>query len=255
MMPPTYTEVILSSTLLTTNQYFDSDRKAGDSDRRVSYLFSTLQITHGISSSGRVNVGIDMNYRVGRSDIDRNSSPLDVLSSSGEGMIDYERAFTSIGIRARYVPLADHPNFVIQNTFTIPVSTSSYGSLFLGDNRSKLNTQLLYNHLVGRKMFIFGQADVLVLFKTSHYNAHYAVPLNIYASYLATRNIIPFALIGTSNSWDDSFSQQAQAFTYGLGLQIQFTTMFTANLFYNDTFAGKNVSQWQAFNVGVRGVF
>jgi outer membrane autotransporter protein len=69
------------------------------------------------------------------------------------------------------------------------------------------------------------------------------------------KNIIPFALLGTTNVWNDNIEQQSQSFSYGLGLQYQFTSMFTANFFYSDTFAGKNASQWQAFNLGVRGVF
>lgn len=255
MMPKGFTEILFSNTLLSSNKYFDIERRGRDFLNRTSYLFSTLQITRGISHNARINVGLDLNYRLGRADFDRNSSPLNVFSSSGDGLVQYERAFTSVGFRARYVPVAKHRNFVIQNTFTIPLRKLSHASAFLGDNRYKLNTQFLFNHLIGRKMFLFGQADALVLFSNGDSNTDYALPLNVYASYLLTRSIIPFALIGTSNIWNESFEQQSQAFSYGLGVQFQFTTMLSANLFYNDTFAGKNVSQWQAFNVGVRGVF
>jgi opacity protein-like surface antigen len=255
MMPRSFTEVILSNTLLSSNQYFDIERKGRDFLNRTSYLFSTLQITRGISRTGRVNVGVDVNYRLGRADFDRTSSPLDVFSSSGDGLIQYERAFTSIGVRVRYVPVSKHRNFVVQNTFTIPLSTSSDANVFLGDSRYKLNTQFLYNYLIGRKVFLFGQVDALVLFKNSEAKTSYAMPVNLYVSYILNKNIIPFALLGTTNVWNDNIEQQSQSFSYGLGLQYQFTSMFTANFFYSDTFAGKNASQWQAFNLGVRGVF
>src|SRR5690349_12875018 len=61
MMPKGYTEVILYNTLLTANQFFGSN---GDifsfpgTGKRDTYFFNTLQVTRGISSSGRFNVGI-----------------------------------------------------------------------------------------------------------------------------------------------------------------------------------------------------
>src|SRR5689334_13335706 len=104
MMPKSYTEVILYNSLLTANKFFSSN---GDlfsfpgSGRRDSYFFNTLQITHGISSSGRFNIGIDLSYRTGRRDADPNSSPAKVFGNSIDGLINYERAFTSVGLRAR----------------------------------------------------------------------------------------------------------------------------------------------------------
>jgi opacity protein-like surface antigen len=254
MMPKSYTEVILSNTLLTTNSYFTVDRVLLDINQRYSYLFNTLQVTHGISSSGRFNVGMDLSYRTGRQDIDPESSPLKVIGNSGEGLVQYERALTSIGIRARYIPFGGNANFVIQNTFTIPFSTSSADNIFLGDNRYAFNTQLLYNHLLGRKVFLFGQLDVLVRFKNDYANTDITSPINVYASYLLNKHLFPFALIGMSNNWSRDFDHMSQSFTYGVGLQYQFTSMLTINAFYNDIFAGENSNRWKGFNLGIRAV-
>lgn len=122
MMPKSYTEVILSNSLLTTNAYYNDDRNRIDADERYTYLINTLQVTHGISASGRLNLGLDLSYRTGRADADPDSSPLAVFGNSSEGLIQYERAFTSVGIRARYVP-ARNRNFVIQHVFSIPVGS------------------------------------------------------------------------------------------------------------------------------------
>jgi hypothetical protein len=253
MMPKSYTEVILNNSLLTANTFFDSNGDEYSLGRRSSYFFNTLQITHGMSSSGRFNVGIDVSYRTGRSDSDPESSPMKVLGNSSEGLITYERAFTSVGLRARYIPFAKIPNLVVQHTFYIPISAGSQESTFLGDSRYALNTQLLYNQLLGRKMFLFGQLDLFVRLKEGSQETDYTVPLNIFASYLLTRHLFPFVQLGMSRSWFENVD--AASYTYGAGLQYQFTTMFNINFFYNDVFAGKNSSEWQTLNLTVRAVF
>ena len=92
-------------------------------------------------------------------DGDPESSPFKVFSSESDGLIDYQRAFTSVGIRARYVPTRNR-NFVIQQAFIVPIASSEEGA-FLGDNRYALNNQFLYTQLLGRKFFLFGQLDGL----------------------------------------------------------------------------------------------
>lgn len=256
MMPKSYTEVILYTSLLTANKYFDV---GGDisgfsgSGKRESFSFNTLQITRGLSASGRFNVGLDISYRVGRRDADPHSSPLKVFGNSSDKLIKYERAFTSIGFRARYVPFANVPNLVVQHTFYVPINAGSEKSIFLFDHRYALNSQILYNHMLGRKMFLFGQLDFFVRLKEGYQETDYTVPLNIFATYLLTKHLFPFIQIGMSNSWlPDTTST---SFSYGAGLQYQITTMFNLNFFYNDIFAGKNSYQWKSFNLGIRKVF
>jgi hypothetical protein len=256
MMPKGYTEVILNNSLFTANKFFASN---GDlysfpgSGKRDSYFFNTLQITHGLSSSGRINAGIDISYRTGRADSDPKSSPMKVFGSSSEGLINYERAFTSIGLRTRYVPFAKIPSFVVQHTFYIPISAGGQESTFLGDSRYALNSQLLFNQLLGRKMFLFGQLDLFVRLKEGHQKTDYTVLLNVFAAYLVSSHFFPFVQLGASRSWFEGFT--TSSYTYGAGLQYQFTTMFNINFFYNDVFAGKNYSEWQSFNLSIRCVF
>lgn len=251
MMPKTYTEVILSSSLLTTNTFYKADHQTLSLNQRYSYLINTLQVTHGVSTSGRFNVGLDLAYRTGRADIDPESSPLAVLGNDSEGLVQYERAFTSIGLRTRYVPTKNR-NFVIQHIFYVPISSSSTESIFLGDNRYAFNTQFLYTKLLGRKMFLFGQADVLVRFKNAGVNADVTNPINLFATYLIDRHIFPFVQLGMTNAWSNDFDFLGQSFSYGAGLQYQLTTMFNVNAFYNNVFAGKSSNEWKSFNLGVR---
>lgn len=256
MMPKGYLEVILNNSLLTANQFFASD---GDQysfpggGKRDSYFFNTLQLTRGLSSSGRFNAGIDISYRTGRTDSDPESSPTKVLGNSSDGLIRYERAFTSIGVRTRYIPFANIRNLVVQHTFYIPISGGSQESTFLGDSRYALNSQLLFNQFIGRKTFLLSQLDFFVRLEEGMQKTDYTVPLNIFAAYLVTKSILPFVQLGASRSWFEGFT--TASYTYGAGLQYQFTTMFNINFFYNDVFAGKNYSDWKGFNLGVRGVF
>lgn len=251
MMPKTFTEVILSNSLITANSYFTSDRASLALSQRSSYVFNTLQVTYGISTNARFNVGLDLSYRTGRVDSDRNSSPLNVFGNSSERLIRYERGLTSLGLRARYVPTKNR-NFVIQQTFIIPFSTSSSENAFLGDNRYALNTQFLYTQLLGRKVFLFGQADVLVRFEHGEEAIDYTNPINVYATYLLSRHVFPFVQLGMTNAWDNNFKLLRQSYSYGVGLQYQFNTMFTINAFYNEVFAGKDTYRWSAYNLGVR---
>jgi len=254
MMPRTYTEVILNNSLLTTNAYFGSNRDQLDLDHRSTYLINTLQVTHGVSASGRFNVGLDLSYRTGREDADRDSSPLKVFGNDSEGLRYYARGLTSFGVRARYA-VTRNRNFVIQQAVYIPFDASSQDKQFLGDNRYASNTQFLYTQLLGRKVFLFGQADILVRFKSESYSSDYTVPLNLFTSYLLTSRIFPFVQLGMLNSWDHEFDHSIQSFTYGAGLQYQFTTMFTVNVFYNNVFAGQVANKWTGVNLGIRGVF
>src|SRR5215204_4910896 len=48
MMPKSYTEVILNSSMVSTNTYFDADRNKMDMTFRSTTSITTLQVTHGI---------------------------------------------------------------------------------------------------------------------------------------------------------------------------------------------------------------
>jgi hypothetical protein len=253
MMPKSYTEVIVNSMLLSTNSFFDANRDKINMDYRSSSSITTLQVTHGISSSGRFNIGLDLAYRIGRTDGDPDSSPLKVFSSESDGLIEYERAFTSIAARVRYVPTRNK-NFVIQQAFSVPIASSTEGE-YLGDNRYALNNQFLYTQLLGRKFFLFGQLDVLIRFEDDKYSTDYTVPLNIYASYLLNNHIFPFVRLGMLNVWGEDIDGSAQSFNYGFGLQYQFNSMFNINAFYTDSFSGKNLYDVASVNLGVRVVF
>jgi hypothetical protein len=218
------------------------------------YILMYLQVTHGISASGRLNVGLDLSYRTGRADADPDSSPLAVFGNSSEGLIQYERAFTSFGIRARYVPTRNR-NFVIQHVFSIPISSSGEASEFLGDNRYALNTQFLYTQLLGKKLFLFGQADIYVRFEDDQMDTDFTNPIALFLTYLVNDHLFPFVQVGMTNAWDNDFELLRQSFTYGLGLQYQFNTMFNINAFYNDVFAGKTTYRFNAYNLGIRVVF
>jgi len=249
MMPKTYTEVLLNNALITTNSFYGGNRNEFKQDYRSTYLINTLQITHGISASGRLNVGVDLSYSTGRQDADRESSALKVFGNDSDNLREYSRGFTSVGVRARYA-VTKNRNFVIQHTLSFPMNNK-----FLVDSRPAFNTQLFYTHLLGRKIFLFGQADVIVRFVNGEADSQYSNNLNIFGTYLLTKNLFPFIQIGTTNVWGDDLSHMAQSYTYGMGLQYQFSTMFTINAFYNDVFAGKNYSNWTAVSVGVRAVF
>ncbi len=256
MMPKSYTEVIIYSSLLTANMGCETNGDPAPlyGRGRDAFLFNTLQVTHGLSGSGRFNAGLDLSYRIGRTDVDPQSTPTKVFGNDNKGMINYDRAFTSVGLRARYVPFAKVPNLIVQHTFTIPIGKGSDESRFLGEGRYAVNSQLLYNQLLGRKFFLFGQTGLYVRLKENNdRDTDYTVPVNIFATYLLSKHVFPFVQIGMNNTWFRYFT--STSYNYGVGLQYQITSMHTINFFYNDTFAGKFTNRWKTFNLGLRAVF
>ena len=248
MMPKGYTEIILSNSLLTTNSEFNSNGESLSINSRYTYFINTLQVTRGVTSSGRLNIGLDLSYRTARADADPESSAMKVFGNSSEGLIEYGRGLTSIGFRTRYVPTRNR-NFVIQNTFRVPINPSSTENNFLGDNRYAFNTQLLYTQLLGRKVFLFGQTDFLFRFKNNQNKGDFTMPVNVYCTYLISRHLFPFIQLGMVNSWGNVTSQ---SFAYGAGVQYQFNTMFNINFLYSDVFAGVNSNGWNIYNLSIR---
>jgi hypothetical protein len=66
---------------------------------------------------------------------------------------------------------------------------------------------------------------------------------------LVNRHLFPFVQVGMLNPWGDV---TLQSFSYGIGLQYQFNTMFNINAFYSDVFAGKNSNPWNIYNLSIR---
>ena len=78
-------EIIFYNSLITADKIRNNQGELTDLGLRVSYFYSTLQFTYGVSKNSRFNVGLDVNAIAGRVDENESSSPLKVFDTQVRG--------------------------------------------------------------------------------------------------------------------------------------------------------------------------
>src|SRR5262245_11600256 len=78
-------EVNFYNSLYSANRFRDDDGDLNDYNFRETFFYSNLQVNYGISKDARLNVGMGLQYVLGRFDNDRNSSMFKVFGSDDEG--------------------------------------------------------------------------------------------------------------------------------------------------------------------------
>jgi len=252
-LPKGFVEVNIFNSLLSTGSGFDENKKNKDAFSRSTYYYGLIQLTYGLSR--KFNIGMDVTYTAARSDFNLQSSPLKVFGSSDTDLFQQEKALSSIGLRARYLP-TNNNKLVFQTSVIFPVAPEKVAN-FLGQNRVSLNHQLLYNIQLGRKMNIFTQLGFNYLIKKNDtYLGLLSVPANVYFGYLIGNKFLPFIMLGHSRNFGKTFNkdfeQLSHSSLYGIGAQYQFSLRFSLNAFYTNVFEGKNSPLWQNYNFGAR---
>jgi len=260
MMPKGYVEVILSNSLLSTNQYWSDNSKLINYNSRYTYNYSLLQTNIGVSSSSRVSVGFDFYYTMGRNDAERNSSPFHVFNSNAPGNIQSASALSAIAPRIKLVPFKRYKNFIFQTSLYLLMISNNSVKTFLGASETSLRNQFLYSIKISRKLMSFAQADVDVYFKSNNAGEsnRYAVPVNLYLYWIATNHIFPYASIGYGTQFqklNDKFQSNYNYVPVIAGVQYQFSLRFNVNVNYSQYLVARNSGDWRSFNIALRGVF
>jgi len=262
LMPKGYVEVILSNSLLTSNQgWRNTTGSTFGLNGRYTYDYVTTIGNVGVSQSNLFNLGVEVHYAKGYHDSYPNSSPMDIFKGSPPGFAQRASALTSAGPRIKWRPFKHNPNFVHISTLQFPLLHNALKEGILGQSRTYWGNQFLYSFSVARKLVFFAQDDLYIYFKegiNSHNQYYHA--LTFYGYFLITKHVFPFVSAGYGGGYGtdintNSFQNQFQYVPVGVGLQYQYSLRFTVNAYYNQYVWGQNYNDWRTVNLGFRGVF
>ena len=244
-------EIIFYNSLITANKTRDDHGNLNDLGVRVSYLYSTLQATYGISKNSRFNVGLDVNLRAGRVDPDENSSPVNIFNSS------QATAVASIGPRIRWRPFKNDYRFTVQSSLSFPTGISSANEKVIGVNRIIFLAQALYNQPLSKRLFLFTQASILYSGQKSYNPEELLTPISAYLSYLIPKKTILFAVfnyvpIFYNNLNNKDWYYYGYTFQIGAGVQYQISPKFLVNGYYTRDLVGRNYQGFNNYNLSVR---
>jgi len=246
-------EVNFFNSILSANRYRDENGKLFNSIARTSYLFSSIQLTYGLSKKARWNIGLDINAKAGRRDNDLNSSIFNIFNSRVEGNSEYAKAITSISPRIRWKPFRRNYHFTLQSSIILPISINTEKEDILGINQTYFLTQLLYTQPLSERLFLFPQIALQYGFKNDKATSIFYSPLTCYLGYLIPRKTILFSLINyvpilkKQKSWN----YDACTFQIGVGLQYHISKNILFNAYYSKDIIGKNYNYFDSYNVGL----
>ena len=244
-------EIIFYNSLITASKTRNNQGDLTPLGVRVSYLYSTLQATYGISKNSRFNVGLDVNLRAGRVDPDENSSPVNIFNSS------QATAVASIGPRIRWRPFKGDYRFTVQSSLSFPTGISSANEKVIGVNRIIFQAQALYNQPLSKRLFLFTQATILYSGQKSYNPEEFLTPISAYLSYLIPKKTIIFAVfnyvpIFYNNLDNKDWYYYGYTFQIGAGLQYQISQRFLVNGYYTRDLVGRNYQGFNNYNLSVR---
>lgn len=115
---------------------------------RFTNFFSTLDAYHGFSKKAKWNLGIRLQYSARRIDNEAASSPFKIFSDEGaDENVDFDKSYrglTGYGIRLRFAPFENTPQFVINGGYTISNSKSEEYQKNLNTDRNVIDLNASY---------------------------------------------------------------------------------------------------------------
>ena len=281
-------EVKMFNNIYTQKNWFNPEGNHSRLNQRQTFYTGQIQLLYGVSASGRINAGFDVNIKGVRYDDDRNSSFLEVLST--ERTPQSRMALSSFGPKVKIAPIESLDHFSIQSAFWIPVAHGTEQSPWLDYERYIWWNQFFYDHTFGDQFQVFTEADALFRFSKDHTRDHQiTTPLSLFTSYFPTNKTTLYGMVQYAPTWTEEADNQdeiddirAQNMnlpgdqqlavpnstfghhlnsnwndgTYfvqaGVGGKYQITKSLEIELLYTNFFDGKNAGAGETFNVGFR---
>lgn len=240
----------------TANRNFEGERV--DLSERQTFLNVMYQLTHGISPSGKINIGLDV--WVTRALYDRDEgSPFKVLTFD-DG--DFSRtAVTGIGPRIRYVPFSSINGFSVQSTFLFPVADDLEQPSFTAHDRYTWFTQFFYDMRLNDQWRLFLEADFLYRIDREGDRANFfRTPLSAFLSYFLKDQKTTFFAFSQysprfenlSNEVDEQFGLNSWFTQLGVGGRYQLTQKLGLELSYANFIASRQDGAGYALNLAFR---
>ncbi|MBL0743858.1 hypothetical protein [Chryseolinea lacunae] len=251
-------ELYSYNSFLSSKQFNDKTGSNANLAGKQLLFNSLFQINYGASRNRRFNIGVDVNFRAYRYDIDKNSQVISLFKDNPGN----ERSVTYVGPRVRLQPFRRANNFTFQSYVWIPVAQKELQTS-LGSNKVNWGNTLFFYKYFSPKLGIFTQLNFAFAFPSGNSETgsktEFYLPASVSLSYVATRKDLLFATL--SYSWTNTDvshvteGADSDFVQYGAGYQHLFSKHFFVNASYTGTLMARNYGMWSGVNVCVRYVF
>jgi hypothetical protein len=261
-------ELSMFNNLYTQTAFRTGQRERVDLRSRDSYYGLLLQGLYGVSKSGRVNVGLDVNIKSVFIDPAK-GSPINLFAFSGSPN-EQRTAVTAFGPKIKINPFKKLNNLSIQSAFWIPVAASSEsdggGRPWLDYERFTSWTQVFYDKPLGINFQLFVEMDLLFRFakpadsyiNNQHKTNTFGMPTSVFLSYFLNGKTTIYAMTQYAPTLEYNAkigpgvlnaNDYAQG---GIGLKYQISRSLNLELLYTNFFTSANGGAGNTFNLGVK---
>ena len=226
-------------------------------NQRQTFFNGIYQFTYGISNSGRVNLGVDINYNRSLYDSKKGNALNVLYSDQGE----FSRFILgSIGPRIKFIPFKALSNFSVQSTFLFPLASEQEIPSFTGHDRYTWNSQFFYDLKINETWRLFFETGFL--YRIRRYSSQvnfFNIPTNIFVTYFPTSRVAIYGFGQYSPAFRRQFNAIDQLFglsnwytQVGAGVKYQFTSKLGVEFSYGNFIRSQNDGAGEVINFAIR---
>ncbi|MEZ0609416.1 hypothetical protein ACAW74_12910 [Fibrella sp. WM1] len=248
ILPKGFVEVNNFASLFSTNQLFTNEARRTNLNLRLSQFTNQLQFTCGASATSRFNIGADLLYTKLRLDANPDASGWGVFGPASTAL-DTQEAFTQVGLRVRWKPVARNRSLLLQGGLYLPIYKP-------GESQTQLQLQVIRVYELGRKLFLYAQPGLVYSLPKQQLRGSLAIPITALVQYQLQTRLGLVGLVnhtaGLTKNADGVFAQTSWNTQVGAGLQYQPSLQVGFSAFMTQYILGKNSGIFQTVNLGIR---
>lgn len=220
---------------------------------RSTSLQHILQVTYGVSESGRFNVGLDLHYLHYRFDANSEHSALKVLRNTASDTLVTDadnkdvlafsfHMLSRVGLRFRWVPSENLPELTLQGGLLFPASYQTPATKrALNIARTQLWLQGNFYQLLGEGLYGFASAGAyLSLPSETQHQTSFTPIVNV----VVAKEISDLFIVFAQTAFNAGFNKQYKAglqntnlqWLGGLGAQLQLSNHFSISAEFQKPF-------------------
>lgn len=221
---------------------------------RGTALQHILQVTYGVSESGRLNLGLDFHYLHYRFDANSENSALKVLSKTASDTLVTDpddadvlafsfHTLSRVGLRFRWLPSESLPELTLQGGVLFPASYQTPATKrALNIARTQLWLQGNFYQLLGEGLYGFAGAGAYLALpsETQHQTTLTPIANILIAKEIPGDLLIVFAQTAFNASFNKQYKAGLQNISsqwlYGLGAQLQVSDNFSISAEFQKPF-------------------
>lgn len=260
LVQPRQVEILFFNALSTQKNQRLPETSPGELSRGTS-LQHILQITYGVSESGRFNLGFDLHYLHYRLDANVDNSPLRVLKSTASDTVVTDpnnedilalsfHTLSKAGLRFRLVPVWNLPELTLQGGVLFPASYQAPSTRRALDiARTELWIQGNFYQLIGEGLYGFAGLGAFVKLPSNAQKQTTLTPLAnvIMAKEIPGDLLILFAQTAFNASFNKQYKAGLSNTNYQLILGVGAQVKFSENLSLSAEFQKPVVNDYKSF--------